>query len=171
MDGAIEDRVHATAIQSDFTKKSMIAALHEGMSLPSLRHGESSFSIQDSVKALGGFIEGWNLHKYSSDSVGVGYAAGSDWNLTKSETKWVIDAIDNSTFDYDDIQRVESPDFLYDSDVGIEVKSNENYSISRKQLQAIAELDTAYIYLVTRTRVERLDTFDWIGMNEYVIDR
>jgi hypothetical protein len=60
---------------------------------------------------------------------------------------------------------------VYGSGVGIEVKSDENYKISRKQLKAMAELQKGYVYHVTRTRVQVLDTFDWIGMNEYTVDR
>lgn len=171
MEQSILDAVDDAEFASDFTKDAMRSALGKKMSVESLRYDDATNSIKGTMRRLGELIEGWNLRKYSADSVGVGYAAGSDWSLTPSEAKWVIHAVDNNNYDFRGIERKESPDFLYDGSVGIEVKSRRNYSISRKQLRAIAELDRAHIYLVTRTRVEVVDTFDWIGLNEYQTDR
>lgn len=171
MDKTIEDKVQQSGLASSFVKDAMTVALSQGLSVPSLRHDGNSGDIEKALNGLGAFVGNWHLHGYSAESVGVGFAAGSDWSLTKSETKWLIHAIDGDKYNFDGIRRTESPDFKYEGDIGIEVKSNKNYSISRKQLHAIAEMTFAYVYLVTRTRVEVLDTFDWIGMNEYETDR
>ena len=171
MDKSLEDSVNDTELVASFVKDAMTVALSEGLSVPSLRYDSDGRSIKGALQDLDGFVEGWNLHSYSAESVGVGVAKGSEWNLTNSETKWLIDAIDGDDFDTEEIQRKESPDFVCGDTVGVEVKSNKNYKISRKQLQAIADLDKAYVYYVTRTRVKVLDTFDWIGLNEYNVDR
>jgi len=156
---------------SSFVKSAMEMAVEEGYGLGSLKFQGPASNINHAMKRMDAFVAGWGLKHYSAESVGVGFAAGSDWSLTPSETKWLIHAIDGDEFDFDKIERSESPDFVYGSGVGIEVKSDENYKISRKQLKAMAELQKGYVYHVTRTRVQVLDTFDWIGMNEYTVDR
>lgn len=158
-------------LAAGFVKRAMETAVQQGYGLGSLKFQGGVSGVEQALKSLDKFVAGWSLNQYSAESVGVGFAAGSDWGLTQSETKWLIHAIDSPDFEYESIKRRESPDFVYDGDVGIEVKADENYKISRKQLKAMAELDRGYVYHVTRTRVRVLDTFDWIGMNEYTVDR
>jgi hypothetical protein len=91
----------------------------------------------------------------------------SHCKLTESEMKALAFMVDKGHFPVDSIERRQTPDFVAEDKYGIEVKSNENYSLSRKQLHSAESLSPFHIYLSTRTRVELLDVVDWIGLNEY----
>lgn len=171
MDSTLVESINGTELVASFVKDSMTVAISNGLSVPSLLHGDDGKSIEDALKDLDDFVESWNLNGYNHHSVGVGYHLGSKWSLTKSETKWLIHAIDTVGYTVDEIERRESPDFVCEGAIGVEVKSDRNYKISRKQLRAMSKLRKSYVYYVTPTRVEALDTFDWIGMDEYETDR
>ena len=171
MEEEVRNIIDDDEFAAGFVKRAMETAVQEGYGLGTLKFRGEVLNVEQALKNLDKFVAGWGLRQYSAESVGVGFAAGSDWGLTESETKWVIHTIDDGEFEFDLIERAESPDFVYNNEIGIEVKADENYKISRKQLKAMAELERGYVYHVTRTRVRILDTFDWIGMNEYTVDR
>jgi len=124
-------------------------------------------SISDGADEFAELLQEWHFDKFSSYAIGHAVYMAVKHSLTASEMKCIGYVVDRGHFEPEDIERRQSPDFVVDGNVGVEVKSNENYSLSRRQLQAMDEYSPFHIYLCTRTRVELLDVVNWIGMNEY----
>jgi hypothetical protein len=132
-----------------------------------MRGVEPTKDIVDNVGNIAGELVDWNVHRYSPESIGYAIYMLSESDLTISEAKCAAYLVERDFFDSGDIERRETPDFVVDDDIGIEVKSNENYKISRKQLQSVSEYRPFHIFLSTKLDVRLLDVIDWIGLNEY----
>lgn len=171
MDEELIEKIDELDNTGSFIKDSMKAAVKHGGTRAGLRGTYTTYTRPRCVIELEQLVQEWNMRQYSAESVGAAFSAGSEWRLTPSETKWLAHALDDGLYGYEDIDRAESPDFIVLDEIGIEVKSNRNYHISRKQLKAIRDLEVGHVYLSNEKGVELLDTFDWIGMNEYSVDR
>jgi hypothetical protein len=171
MDEELIEKIDGLDGTGEYVKEALKTAVREGGTRAGLRGTQTTYTRPRCVIEIEEFIGEWNMRQYSAESVGVAFSAGSEWRLTPSETKWVAHAVDRGMYTYDEIERAESPDFIVLDDIGIEVKSERNYSISRKQLKAIRDLEIGHVYLSTERNIELLDTFDWIGMNEYIFGR
>jgi hypothetical protein len=171
MDEGFEKLVIETVQDSPDISPYMGAVILEAFELGASTYGsrgDGDFSgIEDYIVSVQATIEEWHMDKFDNRALGYAVFMASRHKLTESEMKALAFIVDTEHFPVDSIERRQTPDFVAEDKYGIEVKSNENYSLSRKQLHSAESLSPFHIYLSTRTRVELLDVVDWIGLNEY----
>jgi len=124
-------------------------------------------AIGDNMYMVRQIIREYGLDAYSVESVVWGMVKGEQFSVNESETKALCWLQDSDDLGFETLKRRESPDFVLDGRVGVEVKSSEDYKISRKQLKAASRLARTHIVLSNSRYCKVLDTIDWLGLNEY----
>lgn len=131
-----------------------------------LNAGRPNTSIEKAAKGLHMKLNAHNMRHFSTEAIIRALEMRSGAGLSNSEFKAVAGIHDKWLSDSDTIKRNESPDFVVNGKKGFEIKSNRNYIISRRQLQAVQEYSQFYVVLSNRQKFELLDSIDWIGLNE-----
>jgi hypothetical protein len=131
-----------------------------------LNSGRPNTSIEKCAKGLEMKLSAHNMRDFSTESIIRALEVRSGAGLSESEFKAVAGIHDKWLSDDDTLKRTESPDFVVNGRKGFEIKSNRNYSISRRQLQAVQDYGQFYVVLSDRQNFELLDSIDWIGLNE-----
>jgi len=145
----------------------ILEALELGASVYGNRGSGDFTGIEENILSVQDTVEEWHMDKFDNRAIGYAVFMASEHSLTESEMKALAYVVDKGHFPVDSIERQETPDFVAEGKYGIEVKSNQNYSMSRKQLHSAESLSPFHVYLSTRTRVELLDVVNWVGLNEY----
>ena len=109
----------------------------------------------------------WGFTAFDRSAVVEAFCWRSRHSLTFSETKFLAYLLSETDVRAEAVERAESPDFVVADTVGVEVKSNENYSMSLRQLHSVPEYHQWYVYLSAENECRLLDSVDWIGLNEY----
>lgn len=131
-----------------------------------LNSGRPNTSLLKCAKGIEMKLNAQNMRHFSTESIIRALEMQSGAGLSNSEFKAVAGIHDKWLSDSDTLKRTESPDFVVNGRKGFEIKSNRNYSISRRQLQSVQEYDQFYVVLSDRRNFELLDSIDWIGLNE-----
>ena len=138
-----------------------------GLAFLGLDSFNGSEALPDTAHRINQFISEWRLNDYSIDSAVWGISKGIEFNVNESETKALCWCADEKYIDHTTLERRTSPDYVVSNSIGIEVKSDDDYSLRRAQLHAASRLQVMYVVVSNQRKCEILDTIDWIGLNEY----
>lgn len=163
----IDSKVDGVPSVTRFSRRVAKQLLHRSRVRVSLKDVTLGGDTESLVRDIEENLIEWNLNLYNFNDVSWALVEGGDMGLTMSEVKCLTHLVGNVGYEQYSIKRKESPDFVIDGRLGVEVKNDDNYKLSRKQLQAASELSAFHIYKSTRIGCELHDVIDWIGMNEY----
>jgi len=164
---SVKDRADNSDIINDTMAKAVTHAVDAGALRFAARGLRPQSGVVDNIKEMQDEFGEWNILTYGHEAVGWALYMCSEHSLTMSEAKCLAYIADKGHFRIEDVERRETPDFVVQDNVGIEVKSNENYSISRKQLLSADEYRPFHIYYSSKKSVRLMDVIDWIGLNQY----
>lgn len=163
MKGKVEDDDQITGDNEEIIK----GLLDNGLAFLGLESYSASGRLPETAHRINEYISDWHLDLFGVDSAVWGITKGIEFNVNESETKALCWCHDEEYVDHTTLERKQSPDFVVSNAVGIEVKSDNDYSLRRAQLHAASRLQVMYVVVSNQRKCEILDTIDWIGLNEY----